>query len=163
MKTNDALTGVVLIVLAIAAFVLTQGAPTIHGSIYGAAMFPRLVAAGMGICGAYFIVKEAVLLARTGKANPLFVLPEWARSPWHLANCILILASLLLYILFSDIIGFTIISTIILFAQFAWLRKGHLVSSFAIALITTFIIHYGFGHFLRVPLPWGVLKNIAFF
>jgi putative tricarboxylic transport membrane protein len=163
MKVNDALTGVLLVAVAIAAFLLTAGAPTIHGSTFGAALFPRIVAGGMGLCGLYFIIKEVVPLVEKGKGNPLFVLPQWARSPWHLANCFLIIGSLVVYILFSDIVGFTIISTIILFAQFAWLRKGHLLSSFAIALIATFIIHYVFGHFLRVPLPWGVLTRYAFF
>ncbi len=163
MKTNDALTGLVLVIFAGAAFYLTQGAPTIHGSEFGAALFPRLVAGIMGICGLYFIAKEGALLVRTGKASPLFTAPVWARSTWRLFNFILIIAALVSYILFSDILGFTITCLIILFTLFVWLRKGHPVSSFVIALLTTFVIHYGFGHFLRVPLPWGILEPFAFF
>ena len=93
----------------------------------------------------------------------LFSVPDWARSRWHVANFILVIASLVFYILFSDIVGFDLIGTMILFALFASLRKGHLGSSFVSALVATCIIHYVFGHFLRVPLPWGIFENYAFF
>ncbi|MFA5026688.1 MAG: tripartite tricarboxylate transporter TctB family protein, partial [Candidatus Methylomirabilota bacterium] len=62
-----------------------------------------------------------------------------------------------------DIVGFDLIGTIILFVLFASLRKGRLVSSFVIALVATCAIHYLFGHFLRVPLPWGIFVEYAFF
>ena len=163
MKTNDAVTGFVLVVFACAVFILTQGAPSIHGSEFGAALFPRIVSGIMGICGAYFIVKEGLLLARTGRGNPLFTRPDWAGSSWHVLNFLLVIGSLLAYILFSDVIGFAIVCLIILFTLFSWLRRGHLLSSFAIAVVATAVIHYGFGHFLRVPLPWGILENYAFF
>ena len=163
MKVNDAVTGLVLVVFALAVFYFSQGAPTIRGSIYGAAMFPRMVAGLMGACGFYMLAKETLVRVRGGKGSPLFAAPDWVRSPWRVGNFILIIASLVVYILFSDLVGFDLIGTVILFALFASLRKGRLASSFIIALVATGIIHYVFGHFLRVPLPWGIFENYAFF
>ncbi|MCJ7795160.1 MAG: tripartite tricarboxylate transporter TctB family protein [Thermoleophilia bacterium] len=163
MRVNDAITGLALIVFAVAVFYFSQGAPTIRNSVYGAALFPRLIAGLMGVSGFYMVAKEALVRLRGGKGSPLFSVPDWARSRWHVANFILVIASLVIYILFSDIIGFDLIGTIILFALFASLRKGHLGSSFVSALVATCIIHYVFGHFLRVPLPWGIFENYAFF
>lgn len=163
MKVNDAITGLALVVFALAVFYNLQGAPSISGSIYGAAMFPRMVAGLMGICGLYMIAKEATLRVRGGKGNATFSTPVWVQSKWLFANFIAIILSLVVYILFSDVVGFDILGTVILFALVALLRRGHLVSSFVIAILATFAIHYVFGHFLRVPLPWGILENYAFF
>ncbi len=163
MKVNDAITGLVLVVFALVVFYMLQGAPTISGSVYGAGMFPRIVAGLMGACGLYMIAKEAVLRVRGGGGSAIFSAPGWMRSKWHLANFFAVILSLVVYILFSDIVGFDILGTIILFVLFALLRQGHLVSSFGLALVATFTIHYVFGHFLRVPLPWGILENYAFF
>lgn len=163
MKVNDAITGLGLIIFAVGVFYFSLGAPTIRNSIYGAALFPRIIAILMGVCGFYMVAKEALARRSDGKGSPLFSVPDWARSRWHVANFLLIIASLVIYILFSDIVGFDLIGTIILFALFASLRKGRLVSSFAVALVSTCLIHYLFGYFLRVPLPWGVFVNYAFF
>lgn len=163
MKVNDAITGLGLVIFSVAVFFASQGAPTIRNSIYGAALFPRIIAVLMGVCGFYMVAKEALARHSGGKGSPLFSVPDWARSRWHVANFMLIIASLVVYILFSDIVGFDLIGTIILFALFASLRKGRLVSSFVCALVATCLIHYLFGHFLRVPLPWGIFTNYAFF
>ncbi len=162
MKVNDAITGALLIVFALAVFFLSQGAPSIRGSIYSASLFPRMVAGLMGVCGAYLIAKEVHLHLR-GHGTPLFATPEWVKSRWLLSNFLLIIAALVIYILFSEMVGFDIIGTAILFVLFTSLRRGHVVSSFFIAMVATFAIHYVFGHFLRVPLPWGIFENYAFF
>ena len=162
MKVNDAITGLGLILFAAAVFYFSRGAPTMHNSVYGAAFFPRIIAGLMGLCGFVLVAKEAQA-RRGGTGSPLFPVPDWARSRWHLANFALVIASLVLYILFSDIVGFDLTGTIILFALFASLRKGRLVSSFVSALVATCAIHYLFGHFLRVPLPWGIFVEYAFF
>jgi putative tricarboxylic transport membrane protein len=162
MKVNDLVTGVLLMVFAVVVFHLSQGAPSNRNSIYGASFFPRLVAILLGACGVYLASREfGPLMDRRG--GPLFAVPAWAQSRWHLTNFLLVLASLVVYILLSDVVGFDIIGTVVLFALFASLRRGRLLSSFLIALVSTGVIHYVFGHFLRVPLPWGILVEYAFF
>lgn len=162
MKVNDAITGLGLIVFAVAVFYGSQGAPTIRNSIYGAALFPRIIAILMGACGLYMIAKEA-LARHGGKGSPLFSVPAWARSRWHFINFMLVIASLVVYILLSDIVGFDLIGTLILFTLFTSLRQGRPGSSFVYAAVATGLIHYLFGYFLRVPLPWGIFVNYAFF
>jgi putative tricarboxylic transport membrane protein len=163
MKVNDAITGLGLILFATAIFFFSQGAPTMHNSIFGAAFFPRILASLMGVCGIYMIAKESLARRGGGPGTPLFSVPDWARSRWHVSNFLLTIASLVFYILLSDIVGFDLIGTIILFVLFASLRKGRLGSSFVYALVGTCVIHYIFGHFLRVPLPWGIFIDYAFF
>ena len=162
MRVNDAITGLILIVFAIAVFLASQDAPTIRGSLYGAAMFPRGVATLMGLCGAYLIAKETRLHLR-GAGTPLFAAPDWVRSPWLAGNFVLIILSLTIYILMSDMVGFDLIGAVTLSALFISLRRGHVVTSILIAVVATCTIHYVFGHFLRVPLPWGIFENYAFF
>ena len=163
MKVNDAITGLILVAFAIAVYFYSQGAPSIENSVYGAALFPRMIAGLLGVCGLYMAVKEVVVRVRTGKGEALFSIPDWTQSRWLFTNFALIIGSLVLYIAFSDVIGFDIMGTATLFALFVSLRRGRVLSSFIIALVATFTIHYVFGHFLRVPLPWGIFENYAFF
>lgn len=163
MKVNDAITGLLLIFFAIAVFYLSQGAPTIRDTAYGSAFFPRMVAALMGVCGFYMAVKEVVAHVRYGKGEALFSVPDWTQSKWLLTNFVLTIGSLVIYIMFSDVVGFDIIGTGTLFVLFVALRRGQILSSLLISVIATCTIHYVFGHFLRVPLPWGILENYAFF
>ena len=57
MKLNDAVWGALLLLLGAAVLVHVQAFPTIPGQQVGPALFPGLVAAGLGVCGVLLIVK----------------------------------------------------------------------------------------------------------
>ena len=65
MRTNDALSGLVLIVLASLMIFLTLGFPAFPGQKYGPSLFPRILGTGIIICGLLLVLQ--VWAARSGE------------------------------------------------------------------------------------------------
>ena len=63
MKINDAIWGAVLLLLAAVILVHVQSFPKIPGQQVGPALFPGLIAAGLGVCALLLVAKG--LAART--------------------------------------------------------------------------------------------------
>lgn len=154
MKLNDALIGALLGVFAIAVLLYVRGFPPMPGQQFGPALFPGLVAAGLLICG--------VALIRRGlkSGGPAIELAPWTRSTPHLGNFALIVLALVFYILAADTLGFVPTGFILLAVLFLKLRVKP-VLAIVTALIATLVIHALFYKLLRVPLPWGVLRSVA--
>jgi putative tricarboxylic transport membrane protein len=160
MKINDAVWGVLLLVLSVAILVHVQGFPNIPGQKVGPALFPGVVAAGLAICALALIAAGARARWRTGANAPWIGVEAWMRSPRHIAALALVVGVNTLYILFVDRLGFVPTGVIYLAALFAVFRvRPRWI--FPLALITTLVIHYSFYKLLKVPLPWGLLQRFA--
>lgn len=158
MKVNDALSGVVLILLSGIVYALTWDYPGMPGQPYGPALFPRLIAVLMALTGVALIVSGL----RGWREAPAIVFADWVRSPRHAAGLVAVILSIIFYISASRSLGFIPTGFIILAVLFLLLRgRAHLWSSLAIAAATVIAIQQFFGEFLRVPLPWGLLQNIV--
>lgn len=156
MKFNDAVLGLLLLLLGAAVLVTVQAFPTIPGQQVGPALFPGLIATGLCVGG-------LILLWRGWRARtavPWLLLDDWVRSPRHRLAFAVLIASVIVYILVSQRLGFLPTSSLILVALFSVLRVP-LLRSVPIALLATLLIHFAFYKLLRVPLPWGVLQNYA--
>ena len=156
MKLNDAVFGLLLMVLGAAVLVAIQGYPKIPGQPVGPALFPGIIAAGLCIGG-------VLLLARGWReraARPWLAWDPWVRSPRHLLALALLLGSIVFYIGAAVRLGFLIVAPIILASLFLVLRVPPL-RALTIAVLATLLVHFAFYKLLRVPLPWGVLKGIA--
>lgn len=156
MKVNDAVFGLLLLVLGAAVLVAVQGYPRIPGQPVGPALFPGLIAAGLCICG-------ALLVARGWKARhdaPWLAWDDWVRSPRHMAGLATLVGSIVFYIMASEWLGFLPTAALILLALFLVLKvpPGR---ALLIAIVATVVIHFAFYKLLRVPLPWGVLTGVA--
>lgn len=156
MRANDAIAGLVLIVLSLAVITLTLGFPAFPGQKYGPALFPRILAIGLIGCGVLLIRNG--LAARRAGAAWVEVAP-WVYEPWRLTSFLLVLTMLLLYIVASETIGFIPIALVFLGGLFLWLGVRP-VTAVATAIATTISIHWFFGSLLRVPLPRGLLTNL---
>ena len=156
MKLNDAVFGLLLLVLGAAVLVTVQAFPTIPGQQVGPALFPGLIAAGLCVGGLILLWRGW----RERAAVPWLLLDDWVRSPRHRLAFAVLIASVIFYILLSQRLGFLLTSSVILIALFSVLRVP-LHRSVPIALVATLIIHFAFYKLLRVPLPWGVLQNYA--
>ena len=162
MKFNDAISGGVLLALAIAILLNIRSYPTIPGQSIGPAAFPGLLAALLLVCSVILIVKGW----RERKAQhedlvEAWITPgDWLRSPYHADNFVLTVGVLLFYILLADKLGFILCGIVVLGALF-WKLRVRPVLIAPIAIITTLVIHAIFYKGLRVPLPWGVLMPIA--
>jgi putative tricarboxylic transport membrane protein len=156
MKINDAVSGVLLLVLAIAILVNIQSFPKIPGQSLGPAAFPGMLAVLLAGCAVALIFRG--LRERAGGA--WFTPGEWLRSRYHLTNFLLTAGVLLFYIFAAEKIGFIISGTVILGAMF-WKLRVRPALILPIAIVVTLVIHTIFYKGLRVPLPWGVLTPLA--
>lgn len=159
MRVNDAITGVVLIVFALAMIGYAQATfPSMPGQDYGPALFPTLIGVGFMLCGVILIAGG---VARR-QAAPWFVGSEGFRSPHHLACFGAVVGGLLAYILISDWLGFIPTALILLTGWLVVFRGGRWGSSFVIALVVTLVVDYAFTEFLLVPLPLGLLQAVIY-
>jgi putative tricarboxylic transport membrane protein len=156
MKLNDAILGLVIAVLGAAVLIAIQGYPKIPGQPVGPALFPGLIATGLCIGGVVLIARG--WMERAGQ--PWVVWDDWVRSPRHLLALAVLLGAILFYILVSEWLGFLPTAVLILLALFLVLEVPP-TRAVLVAVIATFVIHFAFYKLLRVPLPWGVLKGVA--
>jgi putative tricarboxylic transport membrane protein len=156
MKLNDAVFGLLLMLLGGAVLFAIQGYPKIPGQPVGPALFPGLIAAGLCITGVLLVARGI----RSRAGQPWLAWDDWVRSPRHIAALAVLLASIVFYILAADLLGFLVVAPLILLALFLVLRvrPWHAVG---IAIVATVVVHFAFYKLLRVPLPWGVLKGWA--
>jgi len=156
MKFNDAISGGLLLALAIAILVNIQTFPKIPGQSIGPSAFPGLLAGILAVCAVILI--ERGLRERLGGA---WITPgEWLRSRYHAGNFLLTIGVLLFYILLADKLGFIICGVVVLSALFWKLRVRPILIA-PIAICVTLLIHAIFYKGLRVPLPWGLLLPVA--
>jgi putative tricarboxylic transport membrane protein len=156
MKLNDAVFGLLLLILGAVVLVVVQGYPKIPGQQVGPALFPGLIAAGLCIGGAMLVLRGW----RQRATVPWLRLNDWLRSPQHMLGFGVLLGSVVFYIAVADALGFVPTAVLILLANFRVLQVPWLKAA-VIALIATLVIHFAFYKLLRVPLPWGVLKNFT--
>ena len=156
MRMNDAVTGAILILFAIAVILHAQTFPRLHGQDYGPDLFPTIIASGLILCGALLIGKGWAA-RREGR---LVLLGPWARDRRMRLNVALLVAGVVAYILFANFIGFIPLSFIILAVLTVRLGAGPL-AGLATAAAATLVIHTIFAKLLLVPLPWGLLLPIA--
>ena len=156
MRANDILCGLALIVFSLAMIALTLTFPDFPGQRYGPSLFPRILGAGLVVCGAA-LVHNGLAARRAGA--PWFELAPWTRDPWRVTSFLLTLALLLVYILASETIGFIPIALLFLLTLFVWLGVRP-VPAVVTAVATTIAIHWFFSTMLRVPLPRGLLNAI---
>ncbi|CAN5884555.1 tripartite tricarboxylate transporter TctB family protein [soil metagenome] len=156
MKFNDAVFGLILLVLGAAVLAVVQGYPKIPGQQVGPALFPGLIATGLCICGAMLLLKGW----RDRAVSPWAHFDEWIRSPRHVIAFAVVLFGVVFYILAADTLGFLITSLLVLVALM-WALRVPPGRSVLIAIVATLLIHTAFYKLLRVPLPWGVLTPYA--
>ncbi len=152
MKFNDAISGLLLLLLAVAVLVNVSSFPTIPGQNIGPGAFPGLLAWLLLLCSVLLIVRGF----RSSVRTPLVEMGAWMRSPYHLRNFFITTGCLLFYILASDFLGFLICAFAILCTMF-WALQVRARLIVPIALGVTLLIHTIFYKGLRVPLPWGIL------
>ena len=156
LKLNDAVFGLLLFALGAAVLLGVQGFPKIPGQPVGPALFPGLIATGLCVAGLALTVRGW----RLRREQPWLAWDPWVRSPRHVLAFAVTVGSVLFYILLSEPLGFLPTAALILLAMFLVLRVRPL-HAVVIAVVAAFAIHFAFYKLLRVPLPWGVLKGIA--
>ena len=156
MRFNDALIGAALLLLAASVLFMTRNYPSMPGQHYGPALFPNIIALGLGGCGVVLIVSGLKRL----RLHPWLDFDEWTRTPGHMTDVALVLLGLVAYILLSDLVGFLAIGTALLTLWMVRFRNGKVLSSLVVAIIAALVIDYAFRRILLVPLPLGPLAGV---
>jgi putative tricarboxylic transport membrane protein len=155
MKLHDALTGAALAIFGAVVLWHVQGFPPIPGQKYGAALFPRLIACGLALCGLLLVVRGV----RAG--GPWLALGAWTSRPRAVAAFFSVVAGLGAYVVLADPLGFHLTGFVLLLWWTLVFGARPAVAA-AIAVIAPIVIHLAFYKLLRIPLPWGVLEPVLF-
>lgn len=148
MRVNDAIAGLLFLVAGLAIALTAMRLPAMPGQPYGAATFPVLIGGG-------FVLVALVLIAQGlagWRSLSGIQLHDWGRSPRALLRIALTVVVVILYILFSDSLGFVPSAFLALLALFLALGVGPLAAA-GVAVLATLVIQQAFGVLLRVPLP----------
>lgn len=154
MKISDVISGAFFLALAAFIFVYAQTLPPMPGQRYGAGAFPTLIALGLGGFSLLMIVQGW----RRRAGTRWIELADWARDGKTLGNFLLALALILVYVFFSERIGFIPLSIAILLILF-WRQGVGFRTGAVVAVAATLAIQLAFSDLMRVPLPRGLLTN----
>jgi putative tricarboxylic transport membrane protein len=150
VRLNDSLLGAILLGFAGWVWWLTTFFPAFPGQDYGPNLFPRILAAGIGLCAVLLVLRG--LRARA----PVLTLAPWMRDPARLLSVLLMPGAVLFYILASDPLGFIPTAFLLLTTLFLWFRTRVFVA-LPVAAGVTVLVHWFFAGLMRVPLPRGLM------
>jgi putative tricarboxylic transport membrane protein len=151
VKAIDLRLGIALAMLAAAVLWSAQAFPVVPGQQLGAGFLPKLVGAGLLLCG-------LGLVGRSLRGTAYDDLVAAPTSSWRdIGSALLILATIAAYIGLADQLGFMLVAPLCLLAVFRVLRVRW-GQALGFALGGTLLVHLVFYKLLRVPLPWGVLR-----
>jgi putative tricarboxylic transport membrane protein len=156
VKVNDAVLGLLMIVLGAAVLVAVQGYPKIPGQPVGPALFPGLIAAGLCVAGALLVAQGW----RQRATQHWLAWDDWVRSPRHILALAVLLGAVVFYIVAAEWLGFLPTAAIILLPLLLVLRVRPVVA-ITVALVATLLVHFAFYKLLKVPLPWGLLTGVS--
>ena len=150
MRLNDSLLGAILLGFVGWVWWLTTFFPAFPGQDYGPNLFPRILAAAIGLCAVLLVLRG--LRAR----GRLLTLAGWTREPARLFSFLLMPGAVLFYILASDRLGFIPTAFVILMVLLLWFRTRTVVA-LPVAAGMTLLVHWFFAGLMRVPLPRGLM------
>ncbi|MDQ1077659.1 tripartite tricarboxylate transporter TctB family protein [Pseudoroseomonas cervicalis] len=156
MRVNDAVLGLALLLLAGAVFGTTFSFPSFPGQDYGPALFPRLLAGGLALCGLVLLPRG---LAARRAGGPWLALEGWMRQPTPLLSFLLMPLGALAYLLLAEPLGFLPVAFLLLLGLFLWFGAGWR-RALPVALLSTWLVHWFFAGLMRVPLPRGPLPDL---
>lgn len=155
LKVNDVVSGGIAVAAGAALLAATRAFPEIPGEP-GPALFPRLAAFGLVVCGALIALHGL----RHRLSEPWIEWPEWFALPRQVFGVLFIVAGLAVSALAMESIGFFLSAgTLVLGLLLALRVRGIVAVPVTVAAIT--VVHLIFYSGLRVALPWGVFERFA--
>jgi putative tricarboxylic transport membrane protein len=156
MKINDVLSGLLIGSFGAAIYLHARSFPPLPGQNVGPNMFPQLIATGLMICAMFLVFRGVKTLGTEG----WFTLPGWLGQGRIALGFLLIPLVLVFYVAVSESLGFLPTAVILLMTLFL-VFKVRLRTAIVVAVLGALCIHTLFYKLLKVPLPWGLLKSVA--
>jgi len=153
MRVHDTLLGVLLLVFAGVFFGYTFTFPEMPGQRFGPALFPRLLATGIAICG--------LLIAARGwrSGAPWLALQPELRELRGWLSLLAMPLAVVFYLAFAERLGFLPTAVILVSALCAWLGVRWWVALLS-GVVSALIVHWFFGQVMRIPLPRGWFMQV---
>jgi putative tricarboxylic transport membrane protein len=148
MKLNDLSLGILVFLAGIAIYLSALQFSPIPGQAYGAETMPKTIAflsLGLGL----FMIGRSLAV---GMTRPGIALDNWTRSPASLGGLATAILLILVYILFSNAVGFVPMAFGVMLALMLTLRVKP-VTAILVSLLAAVVIQQAFGRLLLVPLP----------
>ena len=161
MRFSDLRLGGILLLFAVVLGAYSFTFPAIPGQRYGAELFPQLVALGFGACAVALLLQSL----RKAKSDPdaprekLVSRTDWTLKPGAITAVLLTMALVVLYILFSERIGFLPAMGLLLLVLFRLLHVPWR-TTLASTLLGSLGLDFIFRSLLLVPLPFGLLPYL---
>jgi len=165
VKINDAITGAVLVIFAVAEIAYTRTFPSLHGQSYGPNLFPILIGLGLICCGLILIARGLLLKRSFNQSQSNSEGAKWidfdnlAASSHARINASLVVMFLLIYIFLSEWVGFVPLSLITIFVL-SYRLGSSVHMAIAVSVVATLVIQMLFAKVLLVPLPAGWLQGL---
>lgn len=154
MRLGDTILGALFACVGIVLTLAGWSLPNLPNQSYGAATFPVMIGIGLAALGLVMSVKG--LVAGGGLT---IALEDWGRSPASWLRLFATVGLVVLYVLYSDELGFVLAGTVFVLALLLIFRAPILLA-IVIAPLATLAVAWAFGNILRVPLPRGILSGL---
>lgn len=151
IRHTDKVGAVLLVALSVGVFRVSRDFPSGFGGTPGAAFFPRLIAASIGLLAVVLFVRSAV----SGERRPPEVSVENA------GRFAVPVALLVAYVALMSYLGFVLVTVgfLILLMRYSGVQAYRRSVPLAVGLGV--VLHYVFGEFLHVPLPEGSVVSLS--
>lgn len=156
MRVNDAVSG--FVVAALGGVLIQQSSmlPGFPGQKYGPDLFPKILGVGLILCGAGLVLRGVRERALGG---PWIYHQDWMSEGRAVSNVLAFIIAILVYIFFSEPIGFIPVAFAIMAGLFLWFRVPW-TRALPIAAAMTMAFFWFFDSLFRIPLPRGLLVTI---
>ncbi|SDL26315.1 Tripartite tricarboxylate transporter TctB family protein [Modicisalibacter muralis] len=156
MRINDLLLGVVMALLGAITIWASRDFPSLPRQPYGAGTFPTLI-------GALLVVFGGIMALRGWRRRGALFAWQGEVGPKRVLFCIaMVIAAVVAYIELTPILGFPVVSLVLLTLMIDWLTSHRWVLATSVAVIATALVWLAFAKLLHVPLALGVLEKVVY-
>lgn len=163
MKIGDGLIGIVICIFSIYIYGVSTTFPQ-QNSYFSPRLFPSIISMGLFVLGLVLLGRALrKCLSHQASARELFSMisdPE-TKTKRSVTAIVMIVGSALAYVFLMDIVGFQVLTAVLLFVFYMTLGASWLRSTLT-ALIATAVIDLVFRSLMNIPLSAGYLESVLY-
>ena len=156
MRINDLLLGLVIALLGAITIWASHDFSSLPRQQYGAGTFPTLI-------GSMLIITGGLMVLRAKRYRSALFTWKSNIVPTRVLLCaVVIIVAVVGYIILTPILGFPIVSLVMLTLLIGWLTSGRWLLAGIVSIAATALIWLAFAELLHVPLALGVLEKVVY-
>lgn len=160
MRIHDTILGLFFIAAATAMLAYTGTFPAFPGQKYGPSLFPRILGAGIILCGVIILLR-GWRGATSGGDRRIIAFDSIFAERSRLISFLLVPLSILFYLVSAERLGFIPTAFVLLVGLFLWFRVKP-ITALIIGVAMTWLMQWFFGTMMRVPLPRGLYMQLLY-